>query len=64
MAMPEETTLEHELDQIFAAIGNAEIVVAEGSRPIVADWTPELEDQEPKATMPTATTGIRTGPHR
>lgn len=44
--MPEEMTLEQEIDRIFAALGNAEIVAGEGSRPIVAAWTPEPEDQE------------------
>jgi hypothetical protein len=46
MAMQEEMTLEQEIDRIFAALGNAEIVAGEGSRPIVAAWTPEPEDQE------------------
>ena len=48
--MPEEMTLEQEIDRIFAALGNAEIVAGEGSRPIVAAWTPEPEDQEPEGT--------------
>jgi hypothetical protein len=48
--MPEEMTLEQEIDRIFAAVGNAEIVAEEGSRPIVAAWTPEPEDQEPEGT--------------
>jgi hypothetical protein len=46
MAMQEELTLEQEIDRIFAALGNAEIVAGEGSRPIAAAWTPEPEDQE------------------
>jgi hypothetical protein len=46
MAMREEMTLEQEIDRIFAALGNAEVVAGEGSRPIVAAWTPEPEDQE------------------
>jgi hypothetical protein len=46
MAMQEEMTLEQEIDRIFAALGNAEIVAGEGSRSIVAAWTPEPEDQE------------------
>jgi hypothetical protein len=50
MAMPEGMTLEQEIDRIFAAVGNAEIVAEEGSRPIVAAWTPEPEDQEPEGT--------------
>jgi len=41
-------TLEQEIDRIFAALGNAEIVAGERSRPIVAAWTPEPEDQEPE----------------
>jgi hypothetical protein len=45
--MTEETTLEQEIDRIFGAIGNAEIVAEERSRPIVAAWTPEPEEQEP-----------------
>jgi len=48
--MSEEMTLEQEIDRIFAALGNAEIVAEEGSRPIVAAWTPEPEDQEPEGT--------------
>ena len=44
--MQEEMTLEQEIDRIFAALGNAEIVAEEGSRPIVAAWTPEPEDEE------------------
>jgi hypothetical protein len=50
MAMPEEMTLEQEIDRIFAALGNAELVSGLGSRPIVAAWTPEPEDQEPEGT--------------
>jgi hypothetical protein len=49
MAM-EEMTLEQEIDRIFAALGNAEIVSGLGSPPIVAAWTPEPEDQEPDET--------------
>jgi hypothetical protein len=45
--MTEETTLEQEIDRIFGAIGNAEIVAEERSQPIVAAWTPEPEEQEP-----------------
>lgn len=45
--MPEETTLEQEIERIFATVGNAEIV-AEGSRTIVAAWTPEPEDRDPE----------------
>ena len=48
--MTEEMTLEQEIDRIFAALGNAEIVSGLGSRPIVAAWTPEPEDQEPEGT--------------
>jgi hypothetical protein len=48
MAMPEEITLEQEIERIFAAAGNAEIVAEQGSRPIVAAWTPEPEDREPE----------------
>ncbi|MEX2202734.1 MAG: hypothetical protein WD965_01470 [Actinomycetota bacterium] len=50
MATAKEMTLEQEIDRIFAALGNAEIVSGEGSRPIVASWTPEPEDQEPEGT--------------
>jgi hypothetical protein len=50
MAMQEEITLEEEIDRIFAALGNAEFVAGEGSRPIVAAWTPEPEDQEPEGS--------------
>jgi hypothetical protein len=50
MAMPEEVTLEQEIDRIFATVGNAEVVAEESSRPIVAVWTPEPEDQEPEGT--------------
>jgi hypothetical protein len=50
MAMQEEMTLEQKIDRIFAALGNAEIVAGEGSRPIVAAWTPEPEDQEPEGS--------------
>jgi hypothetical protein len=49
MAM-EEMTLEQEIDRIFAALGNAEIVSGLGSPPIVAAWTPEPEDQEPEGS--------------
>lgn len=48
--MPEEMTLEQEIDRIFATLGNAEIVTGTGARPIVAAWTPEPEDQEPEGT--------------
>ena len=48
--MQEEITLEQEIDRIFAALGNAEIVAGEGSRPIVAAWTPEPQDQEPEGS--------------
>jgi len=48
--MPEEMTLEQEIDRIFAALGNAEIIAGQGSRPIVASWTPEPDDQEPEGT--------------
>jgi hypothetical protein len=48
--VPEETTLEQEIDGIFAAVGNAEIVARAGARPIVFAWTPEPEDQEPEGT--------------
>lgn len=47
--MPEEMTLEQEIDRIFATLGNAEIVTGTGARPIVAA-TPEPEDQEPEGT--------------
>jgi hypothetical protein len=62
MAMPEGMTLEQEIDRIFAAVGNAEIVAEEGSRPIVAAWTPEPRTRSPKGPTSTATarTGIRT----
>jgi len=58
--MPEEMTLEQEIDRIFATLGNAEIVTGAGARPIVAAWTPEPEDRCPKGPTATPTTGIRT----
>jgi hypothetical protein len=47
--MPEEMTLEQEIDRIFATLGNAEIETGAGARPIVAARTPEPEEQEPVA---------------
>jgi hypothetical protein len=59
--MPEEMTLEQEIDRIFAALGNAEMSRA-GFPADRGGLDTEPEDQDPEGPTATPTTGLRTRP--